>query len=353
MSNPLKMPPISPSAYFWPEEGGNTNLRESTRINTNSFFYSRCELIPVPSSYYLASSCRGDKIFRAATAEGTESPQITNKENLRRDTQTCFQKSSHAAKILFVSNTEKTKRFFSVLSVPSAISARFGLLLLAALRRFVFSPIELLLPRFVLLLLLSLVLPGCANDPNPKLATAIDPKLGNSEYWFNRPAVEKIVAADYDTLWNACEATLVDGSFSMERFDYRTGLLTSKPLVSKQFFELWKNDIVTFNDQILSDAATRRRVVHFQIKKQPDGCYVCEVKVVVEHYSMPERRITSVSQYRDSFSPKRQYEESQMDDGTPVRSEYWYAERRDEPLEHWLAARVREHLRMAVAGANK
>jgi hypothetical protein len=32
---------------------------------------------------------------------------ITNKENLRRETQTRFRKSSHAAKILFVSNTER------------------------------------------------------------------------------------------------------------------------------------------------------------------------------------------------------------------------------------------------------
>jgi hypothetical protein len=36
---------------------------------------------------------------------------ITNKENLRRETQTRFRKSSHAAKILLVSNTERKMKY--------------------------------------------------------------------------------------------------------------------------------------------------------------------------------------------------------------------------------------------------
>jgi hypothetical protein len=199
----------------------------------------------------------------------------------------------------------------------------------------------------VLLVLLTLFTQGCLLNPvNPKAkaATAIDAKLANSEYWFNQPAVERIEAPDYETLWNACELAAHDASFTIERFDYRTGLLTTKPLISKQFFELWKHDIVDFHDQVLSDAATRRRVAHFQIIKRDDTHYVCEVKVVIEHYSMSERRMTAVMQYREAFSTRRQLEEERTDDGTPVRIEYWYAERRDEPLEHSLGARVRAHL---------
>ena len=53
-------------------------------------------------------------------------------------------------------------------------------------------------------------------------------------------------------------------------------------------------------------------------------------KVVVEHFSMPERRITDVFEYRDAFSIHRPYENDQTDEGTPVQIAYWYAERRDE-----------------------
>lgn len=196
--------------------------------------------------------------------------------------------------------------------------------------------------------LLATAVSGCISqkiDPKAKWATDIDTKLAFDEYWLNLPAVERIEATDYDKLWNACEKAIVDGSFMMERFDYRTGLLTTKPLVSKQFFEYWKHDVVDFQDQVLSDAATRRRVAHFQITKLANGRYVCEVKAVVEHFSMPERRLTAVVQYQSAFSLHRQFEEEHNDDGTPLRLFYWYAEGRDEPLEHALAERVRVHLR--------
>ena len=80
-------------------------------------------------------------------------------------------------------------------------------------------------------------------------------------------------ANDYDTLWNACEHAAREAGFTIDRFEYRTGLLTTKPLVSRQFFEVWKQDVVDFRGQIDSDAATRRRVVRFQIEKLADDRY--------------------------------------------------------------------------------
>jgi len=210
--------------------------------------------------------------------------------------------------------------------------------------------------RLVCAMSLPLFLTGCqgptlSKTPTPKVATDIDPKFATSAYWFDQPAIERIAAKDYDALWNACERTLIQSSFAVDRLDYREGYMTSKPLVSKQSFELWKNDIVDYRSQQQSDLATRRRIVHFQISRQGEN-YVCEPKVVVEHYSMSEHRITDVYQYRDVFSVRRQLQEERNDDGTAVRIEYWYAERRDDALEHAIADRLRKNLQEAVARAN-
>ncbi|HET6249459.1 MAG TPA: hypothetical protein VFE47_17340 [Tepidisphaeraceae bacterium] len=203
---------------------------------------------------------------------------------------------------------------------------------------------------FRTLLLASLALFGLTGcmlqkvDPNAKPATSIDPKFASSEYWFNQPATEEVRWPNYDRLWDSCEATATDAGFSIDRFDYRTGLLSTKPLVSKQFFELWKHDVVDFKSQADSDTTTHRRTAHFKISKLPDGCYLCQIKVVVEHYAMSERRITAVYQYRDAFSTRRPYEDQTADDGTPLKVDYWYAERRDHAVEHMLAERLRQYL---------
>src|SRR4051812_2159646 len=92
---------------------------------------------------------------------------------------------------------------------------------------------------------------GCmlqSVDPKAPLATDVDAKKALSEYWFNQPAVEHIEWNDYDALWHACEQAAIESSFVVERVDFRTGLLTTKPLVSKQFFEAWKGDVVNPHD---------------------------------------------------------------------------------------------------------
>lgn len=197
---------------------------------------------------------------------------------------------------------------------------------------------------------------GCATQraaPSPKLvATNIDEKLATSEYWFNRPAIDCVKAADYDTLWNICTKVAIDAFFTVERTDYRNGFISTKPMASKQFFEFWRSDVVDFHSQLACDLATHRRVVHFTIFRQPDGCYVCEPKVVVEHYSEIERRITAVNQYQDAFSVSRQVENETTEEGTAVRISYWYAERRDDALERSLANRIRGYLRSASTTSN-
>ncbi|HZL34462.1 MAG TPA: hypothetical protein VFC78_04070 [Tepidisphaeraceae bacterium] len=203
--------------------------------------------------------------------------------------------------------------------------------------------------RSFLCCLLACGVGGCMvfKPVNPKAApaTAVDAKLANSEYWFNLPAVEHVKANNFDLLWDACRRAAITSSFEIDRTDYRLGLMTTKPLVSRQFFEFWKGDVADGRSELDSNEATRRRVVHFEIHKSKGGGYVCEPKVVVEHYAMPERRITSVTQYLDVFSITRPLSSQTTDEGQPMRIEYWYAERRDNAMEHKLAKKLRSYLK--------
>lgn len=191
---------------------------------------------------------------------------------------------------------------------------------------------------------------GClpeAVNPTATPVTAVDPRHADPDFFFQQPATEQVSSPGYDALWNAAQQAAVSCSFTVEREDYRTGLMTTKPLVSRQFFEFWKQDVADPYSQVDSDLATHRRVVHFDIHEQPDGVYVCEPRVIVERYEMSERRITAVYQYQDAFSFRRGLEQERNDQGQPVRPEYWYPERRDAALEHVLAERMRAVLKNA------
>ena len=68
----------------------------------------------------------------------------------------------------------------------------------------------------------------------------------------------------------------------LDRQDFRAGVITTKPLVSKQFWELWRNDVVTLSDMANSSLATHRRTLRFDIDRKDAGGYVATPRVVVE-----------------------------------------------------------------------
>src|SRR5207248_2965667 len=119
---------------------------------------------------------------------------------------------------------------------------------------------------------------------------------------------------------------------------------TTAPLVSRQFYEPWRDDVVDGHGLLLSSLATVRRTVRFEIARRDDGTFVLAPKVVVERYSSAERRITSVTEYLDIFNYRRALVDVQTDEGTPVPVEYWYAIGRDPALERHLARAIRRAL---------
>jgi len=176
-------------------------------------------------------------------------------------------------------------------------------------------------------------------------ATAVDAKTKQIDYWFDKPATVSVRADNFDALWNAINRVTFEFSFVPELLDYREGVLKTKPLISKMPFELWRHDVIDPDSQLQCSLITMRRTVHFQIRRGEDGTYICEPKVVVEHYVMPERRITSVIDYQLAFSTQRPMVSGAAEEGETLPVEYWYAERRDPALEKALADAVQRDLR--------
>ena len=179
--------------------------------------------------------------------------------------------------------------------------------------------------------------------------TPSDPTLATEDYWWNQPPVVAVPHAGFEPLWDACKAEAHDRFFVLDREDYRLGLLTTLPMVSKQAFEPWRTDAVTVHDVAESTLGTIRRTVRFEVRKRDDGSFEMTPKVLVERFASVERRLTAISQYHEAFSAPRTFADSPDLSGDVTTEhaldDYWYALHRDPALERDLAASITRRLR--------
>jgi hypothetical protein len=193
-----------------------------------------------------------------------------------------------------------------------------------------------------------LILSGCiihgSNLPANQRATAVDPVQATPNYWLDQPAVARIPADDFYKLWGACRSEAHDRFFLIDRQDFREGLLTTLPMVSKQAGEFWRRDVVTVYGVTESTLATVRRTVRFQVTKDQSGGFVAEPKVLVERFVSSERRLTAIDEYHTAFSGPRPTGDV-VADQTSAPSDYWYAIGRDPALERDLAESIKQRLR--------
>lgn len=207
-------------------------------------------------------------------------------------------------------------------------------------------------PRAVLFALPLLVplLAGCVGGrqlPVGDRPTDVDPELAKASYWYAQPASERVMHDDFAQLWEAARRAARDSSYTIDRADYRGGVLTTDPLVSKQVFELWRGDVPLFqlDDHAESTLATVRRTVRFEFEELADGAFAVVPKVLVERYSFAERRVTSPVRYHEAFGRPRPIGAGEFDDDYVLPETYWFADRRDAEMEAKLAARIRGELR--------
>jgi len=199
------------------------------------------------------------------------------------------------------------------------------------------------------------LIPGCASSreviapPSTQPATALDPATTQPSYWLARPAPVAIQSPDFERLWNTAAETARDFLFSIDRTDYRAGVMTTKPLTSSQWIEFWRPEVRTIDDSAQSSLAATRRTIRFEFTKLLDGSYEVAPKVLVEREAIAEQRITSVTSYRGVFTRPRNSREiprgtRESDVGIQLPNRYWYLIGRDEAMEKALADSMQKKL---------
>src|SRR5215203_5825055 len=135
--------------------------------------------------------------------------------------------------------------------------------------------------------LLALLLGGCATNVSSsepditEVATDVDPATTQPSYWLDLAALS-VSSRDLDRLWHLAQETARDFGFTVDRTDYRAGLMTTVPLTSGQWFEVWRSDVRNFDDLAESSTATIRRTIRFEFTREPDGTFKLFPKVLVE-----------------------------------------------------------------------
>ena len=203
------------------------------------------------------------------------------------------------------------------------------------------------LPAIIAMICLSSLV-GCANDTGPTTRPAlskIPAREGTADYWLDQPAAYSVTSTDFFTLWTACTQTLLYDQFEIDERNERLGILTTFPMVSKQFFEPWRSDAGTWDAILLDSLQTVRRTVRFDIARRPDGTYIASPKVLVEQSSHPERRITAQAQFTQAFVDIAEPPNRTTDEGVVVPNRYWYALGRDNAMEEQLAHAVQQRAR--------
>lgn len=193
------------------------------------------------------------------------------------------------------------------------------------------------LPLSVVLVAVAAFLPGCAGASD-RAAPAFRPTTAAVV------SAKTVTAGSFERLWNACAQVARNRQFSIDRRDYRGGVLTTEPLTSAQFFEPWRRDAVTLDAIAESSLATIRRTIRFEFTRHANGTFSVVPHVLVERYSSAERRITSAQLYRSAFRKTTATGSRETDRGVALPTRYWYRTGNDPVLEKDLAEAVRSRV---------
>jgi hypothetical protein len=207
-----------------------------------------------------------------------------------------------------------------------------------------FLPMRLLVAQAFLPVLISVIATGCTSHQPPNAPTT-RPSLATTQpsYWLQLPATSTVQSADFDKLWESCQATAHHFGFMPDRLDKRGGVIATNPLTSKQFFEVWRNDVVTGDDLADSSVATYRRTLRFDITKidpSEGGGFRATPSVLIERQAITEKPIPAWIYLRQAFKNDRTYHpvgSAESDRGIYLPRQYWYPTGRDTALEKQVA----------------
>jgi len=159
------------------------------------------------------------------------------------------------------------------------------------------------------------------------------------------PPALQVQRDQHDLAWQAVLQVLRAHYFTPDQQDMQLGLITTKPLVSQQFFEFWRADAQDWYQWAESSLHTIRRTVQARFEPRQEG-YELRLRVTVQRKTMPERQVTTAGQALQMFGKKLP---TYL--GEPVSEEdvRWVDLGRDASLERYLMGRVARLLSAADA----
>lgn len=199
---------------------------------------------------------------------------------------------------------------------------------------------------------------GCAGRNRPAttqattkpVATDIAPETASASYWFAQAPAVAVQSSSYAELMQECDHVLRQRYFLIDRSDYRSGLMVSKPLVSKQLWEVWRSDVGNTQQTLAASMDTYRRIVQWQVREAEGGGYTAVPHVVVERVSVPARRVPTIMSYRTSVNETQSQVGLTSSNLERIPTDSWYAIGRDKPLEIALAEDLRDRMRKHPSG---
>jgi hypothetical protein len=142
-----------------------------------------------------------------------------------------------------------------------------------------------------------------------------------------------------DALWESAQEVLRREHLTLDRVDRRAGTITTRPEISKQFFEFWRHDAITARDVLESSLNPIRREVRVDINPDPEGeGVVMEIEVRKRRLSCEDRQFNNAGaayQFFGSSLPTTLGREPR-----PATEDLWLDEGADPAFGHYLIERI-------------
>ncbi len=146
-----------------------------------------------------------------------------------------------------------------------------------------------------------------------------------------------VVQCQRNTIWQISQVELKDRGFSLDRVDLRNGVIDTFPIVSKQWFEFWRKDVVGAKALAESSLHTIQRYAKMQLTEQENNKFALHCEVVVERLSSASAITSGTSRQQDVLSAgRRQKKKSSKDQWIPLG--------KDEPLANDILAAIKRQV---------
>jgi hypothetical protein len=108
-----------------------------------------------------------------------------------------------------------------------------------------------------------------------------------------------IYRANYDDLWNASMLLLADLGYTIDRRDYRLGVILTQPEFSAHLIEPWRRDQTTAAAAAENTMHSQRRSVRITIQKAPNPAfYEVAVQVLIDREINPRESVGEYDTFR-------------------------------------------------------